>query len=110
MRTVILYDSVFGNTEKLAVHIADTLGAALRRVADLSGVIDFDVLIVGSPTRAFRPTPAITAWLKKLPAGALAGVRAAAFDTRIDLSETDNALLKNGQTLWLLPRKRYTKY
>jgi len=94
MRTVILYDSVFGNTEKLAVHMADTLGATLRRVADLSDVIDFDVMIVGSPTRAFRPTPAITAWLKKLPAGALAGVRAAAFDTRIDLSETDNALLK----------------
>jgi hypothetical protein len=42
---------------------------------------------VGSPTRAFRPTEGITAFLKNLSPSALDGVKAAAFDTRIELED-----------------------
>jgi hypothetical protein len=41
------------------------------------------LLVVGSPTRAFRPSPAISGFLKSIPADGLKGVKLAAFDTRI---------------------------
>ena len=46
-------------------------------------------LIVGSPTRGFKPTPAITNFLKRLPRNSLAGVRVAAFDTRFSEREIE---------------------
>ena len=94
MKIIVVYDSVFGNTEKAAAFMGEALGATLTRVTDTVDIKDADMLLVGSPTRAFRPTPAITAWLKKLPAGTLSGLRAAAFDTRISAEEADSAVLK----------------
>jgi flavodoxin I len=85
MNTLVVYDSVFGNTAKVAEAIGNALGGTVRRVSDvkptdLQGV---NLLIVGSPTRAFRPTPAVSAYVKSLRVGSLAGMRVAAFDTRI---------------------------
>ena len=94
MSTLVVYDSVFGNTEKIAQAIADALGASpARRVtelqpADLQGV---KLLIVGSPTRGFRPTPAMSTYLKNLPAGALNGVKVTAFDTRMSATAMTKA-------------------
>jgi len=90
MKALIVYDSQFGNTEVIARAVA---GAAPRgaaravrageaNVTDLEGV---DVLAVGSPTLGGRPTPAIKAFLDGLPAGSLAKVRVAAFDTRMTM-------------------------
>ena len=90
MKALVVYDSQFGNTEAIAQAIA---GAAPRRAAwavrvgdvkdsDLTSV---DVLAVGSPTRGGRSTPAITAFLDGIPAGSLAKVRVAAFDTRMTI-------------------------
>lgn len=89
MKTLIVFDSFFGNTEQ----VARAIGAALAgendvmcmRVADvtpglLAGV---KLLIVGSPTRGSRPTPAINAFIESIPAGGLNGVAVATFDTRI---------------------------
>lgn len=95
MKTVIVYDSVFGNTKKLASFVADAVDGVLVHVSDaVYALDDADLLLVGSPTRAFRPTPAVCIWLKKLPAHALNHIRAAAFDTRIDVTKADSALLK----------------
>ena len=55
---------------------------------------DVQVLIVGSPTRAFSPTPATTAFLKKIPATSLKGVKVAAFDTRFAMNEKVPGILK----------------
>ena len=55
---------------------------------------DFDLLLVGSPTRGFRPTPAIMEWLKSLPSGALSGKRAAAFDSRISPDKVKSGALR----------------
>ncbi len=52
------------------------------------------LLVVGSPTRAFRPTPAVSRFLAGLPAQALADVKVAAFDTRIALGDIDSAVLR----------------
>jgi flavodoxin len=96
MKTLIVYDSVFGNTKGLAEAMGESLGARVLNVsectqADLSGT---GLLIAGSPTRAFRPTKPMTTFLSTLPAGSLAGVKAAAFDTRADLDEVKSRFLE----------------
>jgi len=98
MRIAIIYDSVFGNTEQVAQKLAAAAAGhevILRKVssaaaADIAGA---GLVLVGSPTRAFRPTPAISAWLKALPARSLSGIRVAAFDTRADVVTVNNRFL-----------------
>jgi flavodoxin len=99
MAALVIYDSFFGNTEKVAQAIGGAAGAPgearVIRVGDarpeqLAGV---SLLIVGSPTRAFRPSPAIKAFLGQLPRDSLKGVRVAAFDTRIALSDVNSRIL-----------------
>lgn len=88
MKTLIVYDSLYGNTQHIATAIAATLGAgglapmvAVQdlRVHDLAGL---DLLVVGGPTQQRGVSPALRTALDALPAGALQGVAAAAFDTR----------------------------
>jgi flavodoxin len=99
MKALVVYDSFFGNTERIARSIADALKSrgdvAALRVADVTPehLAGLDLLVVGSPTRAFRPSPDIKTWLVGLPANALAGVRVAAFDTRISTEDTNSAVL-----------------
>jgi flavodoxin len=90
MKSLVVFDSFFGNTETVARAIAEALddyGAARAlRISELEpGHLDgVQLLVVGSPTRAFRPSPATQAWMAKLPPASLDGVRVAAFDTRVD--------------------------
>jgi flavodoxin len=96
MKTLVLYDSVFGNTEKIAQAIGAALGEVpVCRVSEVTpGQLEgLALLVAGSPTRAFRPTPATSDFLKRLPAGALQGVSVAAFDTRIAIEDVNNAFL-----------------
>ena len=87
MKVLIVYDSQFGNTEKLAKAIAVALGSkedihVLRvntvKEEDMKGL---DILIVGSPIHAWGPTKSIKSFMKSLRPEILSGVRAAAFDT-----------------------------
>lgn len=99
MAALVVFESFFGNTEMVARAIAEALGAPhaarARRVdalepGDLDGV---DLLVVGSATRAFRPSPGTQAWLSKLAPGRLEGIRVAAFDTRMDVTKVGNPFL-----------------
>jgi flavodoxin len=89
MKALVIYDSFFGNTEKIAQAIGQALGAQgeveVRRVSEVKAeqLAGVDVLVVGSPTRAFRPSPAISSFLAGIPEGGLRGVKVAAFDTGI---------------------------
>ena len=93
MKALVLYDSFFGNTAQVARAIGEALGeqieVVVRKVGDVQpGQLEgLDLLIVGAPTRGFRPSPDVSRFLKNLPADSLQGVKAAAFDTRI--SEED---------------------
>lgn len=93
MKILVIYDSAFGNTEKVARQMGEKLGAhgeaALKRVNQVQpeAFAGLDLLVVGSPTQRFRPTAATTQLLKGIPKGALAGVRVAAFDTRLTEAE-----------------------
>ena len=99
MQILVVYDSVFGNTERIAKAIGEALSATesveLRRVGEakpehLSGL---EMLIVGSPTRAFKPTKATTDFLKRIPSNGLRDVKVAAFDTRISEADINSGLL-----------------
>jgi len=96
MKCLILYDSYYSNTEKVAQEIGKALSASLDvevvRINELkpdalSGV---DVLVTGTPTRGFRPSDAFKAYLKDMPPAQLQNVQVAAFDTRIALEDMDN--------------------
>ena len=98
MKTLIVYDSVFGNTEQIALAISNSLGTEVNvetyRVSDVKPeqLNTLGLLIVGSPTRAFKPTKAITNFLNHIPANGLQGVKVAAFDTRIYTVDANSRL------------------
>jgi len=99
MKAMVIYDSVFGNTEK----VAQAIGAALEAQAEVKVLkvgdvppefwTGLDALIVGSPTRAFSPTPATKKLLSGIPRQGLKGVKVAAFDTRVDVATVDSGFL-----------------
>ncbi len=100
MKALVLYESFFGNTEKIAQAIGDSLGSSME--VDVRKVSEFlpeqlnglSLLVVGSPTRAFRPSPATNNFLKKIPVNDLEGVNAAAFDTRISEDDAKPRVLR----------------
>jgi flavodoxin len=100
MKVLIICDSVFGNTEK----IAQAMGRSLDDQADVVTLLVNEVkreqlmglalLIAGSPTRAFRPTPAVTNFLKSITPNGLKGIKVAAFDTRIFVNNKSSWILR----------------
>ena len=91
MKAMVLYDSTYGNTAKIAKEVYrviakryDTLLVPFTHIR-LSEFDDVDFLVVGSPTQGGRPTKALEGLLKSLPSGSLKNVRVAAFDTRLDI-------------------------
>jgi flavodoxin len=90
-KALVLYDSQYGNTERVAQVIADTLGevGAARALGldpgqrvELAGV---DMFIVGCPTQGWRPTPTIQSFLEEASPERLRTLAVACFDTRFRL-------------------------
>jgi len=88
MKAFIIYDSIYGNTEKIAQAIGDGLPGEVKvvRVGEVnpSELKTYDLIILGSPVHGGRATPAIDAFIKKLPANSLQRKSVAAFDTRFE--------------------------
>lgn len=91
MQIVVIYDSKFGNTEKIAKAIgrgAGTLGgvrimSTAEAVSDVQSLAQQpDLLLLGGPTQKRGASPALRAFVDRLPARFMGGVRAASFDTR----------------------------
>ncbi|HEX8034274.1 MAG TPA: flavodoxin domain-containing protein [Ktedonobacterales bacterium] len=88
MNTLIVYDSQYGNTERIAQALAGILreyGQVQAMRVDPAQPIDLQgtkLLIIGSPTQGWRSTPAMQSFLKRLSREQLRGVAVAAFDTR----------------------------
>ena len=96
MKTLIIYDSYFGNTEKIATEIYKTFEkdtAKIINVEDFESELlnDIDLLIVGSPTRAFRPTEAIVNIIKGTES--LENIKVTSFDTRVDIEKVNSKIL-----------------
>jgi flavodoxin I len=82
MKALVIYDSVHGNTEKIAQVIGEAIGVLVVKVGDVTpaNLDGLELLIVGAPTHGGSPTKGIGALLKTLPM--LPGAKGAAFDTR----------------------------
>jgi flavodoxin len=95
MKALVVYDSKFGNTERIARAIGNALGSSYEVEVLNVGTIAPDVveglrlLIVGSPTQRFNPTEGITNFLKGLPSNGLKGIKVAAFDTRLTIEDIE---------------------
>ena len=99
MKALIVYDSVYGNTEKIAKAIGDSLAdlesTEVLKVSEvkLEKLHEIDLLIVGSPTRAFKPTKAIVDFLIQIPSDGIKGIKVAAFDTRVNTEDVNSRIL-----------------
>ncbi|MGE4454413.1 MAG: flavodoxin family protein [Sphaerochaeta sp.] len=95
MQILVVYDSMYGNTEKIAQAIGTATQATVVSVNQVKKdhLFGLDILIVGSPTQAFQPLKPVKTFLKDLPAGSLEGVKVASFDTRVDVDEVGSKLL-----------------
>jgi len=89
MRALVVYDSHFGYTEKIARAIAaafpPTAEVDVVHVGDPGSHLlhGYDPVIVGGPTEGHTMTMAMRQWLERLGSETLVGVGVAAFDTRV---------------------------
>jgi flavodoxin len=90
MQTLVIYDSKFGNTEKVAEAIGRGIGSVsevrVTSTAEAASVLDSlaprpDLVFVGGPTQNRGPSAGLRRFVEDLPA-ALRGVPTACFDTR----------------------------
>jgi flavodoxin len=108
MKTLVIFDSQFGNTERLAEVIAQALGAgepvwAADGAAKAAlGLRDWDLLIIGTPTQNHTVSPTMRALLQETPHVALKGAHVAAFDTRYRMAR----LLSGSAADWIAARLR----
>jgi len=95
MEALVIYDSYFGNTEKIAKSISQAIKAELTHIdnCNANNLEGLDYLIVGSPTRGFRPTEKVVTFLRSLPENSLREIKVVAFDTRLDVAKVNNLLL-----------------
>ena len=100
MKVLIVYDTV--SPSKLTGTVAQTIGETLKEKGvevesfyvgdvDKSTVKNYECLIAGGPTMAFRPSKGIDEFLRSLSGEEFKGKRAAAFDTQMKRAMSGNA-------------------
>jgi flavodoxin I len=86
MKAIVIYDSLYGNTEQIAKAIGAALGNESKVVkageAKAADIAPYSLVIIGSPTQGGRQTAAVKTFLDSIPPEALKDKRFAAFDTR----------------------------
>ena len=87
MKTLVVYDSLYGNTKTIAQTIGEAIPGEVEvlhvgqvNAGDLESV---DLLIIGTPTHGALPTEAVQGLLERLGPPAREDARAATFDTRL---------------------------
>lgn len=107
MKSLIIYESEYGNTEKIARAIAEALcqhGEAYVRPVESVATLDsqgLHVLAVGAPTQRHGLPAGVKELFERTPRDELKGVRALAFDTRYERSRwiTGSAAMEIGKRL-----------
>lgn len=118
MKVLIVYSSKYGNTERIAMTIANAFGNGARAVSvnkfKRSMMNMVDVIIVGSPTVAMNPSLSILYLLIfRLTRKQLFGVKSAAFDTGFDDPRAGSAAnkierrLNDKGAIIVVPAKRF---
>ncbi len=97
MRTLIIYDSLYGNTERIAQLVGNVLQQQGEVEVIKVGAVrldklgEIDLLVIGSPTQQFRPTVAMRDFLNTIPNNFLKGKKVAVFDTRLTQAEIEKS-------------------
>ena len=98
LKVLIVYDSVYGNTAKIAASILEGIGAAdtpaivKAQEATLVALEDIDLLIVGSPTHGGTFTEPVKNYLNAITTTLVQDVKAAVFDTSFS-KETEGVFM-----------------
>lgn len=96
MKVIIIYDTVFNNTKKVAESMASELETnnevVLTQVNNASkhNLNEFDMIILGSPTRAFNPTKPISSYINSIKVEDITGKSVLLFDTRISAHDVNS--------------------
>ena len=89
MKSLVIYDSVHGNTKTIAETIARDLGSDTKTISVLEFKPEYlkevKLLVVGSPIIAWKPTVKMMDFLAALKENQLEGFKAAVYDTRVEL-------------------------
>lgn len=90
MKSLVIYDSAYGNTAKIAHAISASLqGYGTSDVKLIEEVSDdevkaADLIVIGSPTQAGRPTNSAQQFVSELLAEPFKNKKIALFDTRFE--------------------------
>ena len=123
MKALIVYDSVYGNTEEIAKSIGGAITGDVKilRIGEVnpSELESIDFLFVGSPTHGGKPTPVIRDFLDTFSESAIKSINLAAFDTRLATKlvrifgyaagNIASSLKRKGGTLILSPEGFFVK-
>jgi flavodoxin len=88
MQAVVIYDTQFGNTERVARAIAQGLAdmgpVDLLIASEAMGkpAVPPDLLLIGGPTQRHGMSPALRVYVESLPRDGFRDTRVATFDTR----------------------------
>ena len=66
MKSLVIYYSKTGNTEKVARAIAKGLEADLKRVEEVHDVSGYDLICVGTPVYGFAPAKPVKKFLEEI--------------------------------------------
>lgn len=89
MNSLVIYATHYGNTRAIAEAIADGLRVAgpvtLLQAKEAPATLPpgTDLVVIGAPTEVHRMAPPAAEFFTQMAPGVLQGVRAAAFDTRL---------------------------
>lgn len=93
MNALVVYDSYFINTLKIAEVVAESLESQgntvrLERIyqLDFSNLEGIDLIVVGAPTHNRSMPRPVKSVLKRLPKDTLVNIKTATFDTRYKMS------------------------
>ncbi|MFB0561348.1 MAG: flavodoxin family protein [Candidatus Lokiarchaeia archaeon] len=101
-KAIVIYDTIYGNTEKVAKALASGMseqGVQVDSISvqkvDINRLKEYDLLAIGGPTHAFGISKPMKGFLKKLKnVEEVKGKKAFAFDTRIKFRFAGSAAKK----------------
>lgn len=101
MKALVIYDSNYRNTQKVAEAIAAEFESEAINISSisLSELSQYDLLIVGTPIIGWMPTVKMQEFLSGLKSDQLKGVKATSFDTRVKLFVHGDAMGKVANSL-----------
>jgi flavodoxin len=87
MKTLIVYDSLYGNTETIAEAVAKGITGDVKVIkvgnAKAADITDVNLLIIGSPTQGGRYTKTLEPFLNEITGCINDNIKIAVFDTRM---------------------------